>query len=116
MAQCDAKAQYSGGKQCQREALSGRSKCAGHSSGGCRSAAGRAAIAAARSKGLGDTRAYRKAYQAAAREMFVLAQLAGITYIGRIPNGALEDLKEILDLMSSTVTKCGISKSYRLTD
>lgn len=85
MPQCTAKQQYSNGQQCRREAMPGKSKCASHGSGGVRTAAGRAAIAAARSKGLGDTRENRLSYQKAAYELYMLAKLEGISWVGRPP-------------------------------
>ena len=85
MAQCSTKQQYSNGLQCQRLALPGKTKCAVHGSGGVRTAAGRAAIAAARSKGLNDSRADRAFYQQSAFELYILARLVGISWIGRPP-------------------------------
>lgn len=85
MSKCSAKQQYSNGQQCQREAIPGKTKCRSHGSGGVRSAAGRAAIAAARSKGMNDTRENRIAYQQAAFELYTLAKLVGINWIGRPP-------------------------------
>ena len=85
MVQCNAKIQWSGGKRCQREALPGKTKCRSHGSGGCRSAAGRTAIAAARSRGLNDTRANRVSYQMAVSELYLLARIAGLVWVGRPP-------------------------------
>lgn len=85
MARCTAKIQYSNGKRCERESLAGKTKCRSHGSGGVRTAAGRAAIAAAHSKGLGDTRARRIEYSQDLQLLYRLAKLAGITWIGRPP-------------------------------
>lgn len=85
MPQCTAKKQYSNGQQCQRQAMPGKTKCKSHGSGGVRTAQGRAAIAAARSKGLNDTRANRLSYQQTALELYMLAKLAGIKCLGRPP-------------------------------
>ncbi len=75
--QCNAKIQYSNGQRCQREAMPGKSKCKSHGSGGVRTAA--------QSKGMGDTRADRLEYQQVALELYMLAKLVGITWIGRPP-------------------------------
>lgn len=83
--QCTAKQQYGNGKQCERIALPGKSKCAGHGSGGVRTAKGRAAIAAAHSEGLNDSRATRSIYRQAISELYQLAKIAGINWIGRPP-------------------------------
>lgn len=85
MARCTAQIQHSYGKPCQRESLAGKTKCAAHGSGGVRTAAGKAAIAAAHSKGLGDTRASRIEYSQGLQLLYRLAKLAGITWIGRPP-------------------------------
>lgn len=85
MALCTARQQYSNGQQCQRQAMPGKTKCKSHGSGGVKTAAGRAAIAAARSKGLGDTRANRIAYQMTVFELYMLTKQAGMDWIGRPP-------------------------------
>ena len=86
MAQCTARQQYSNNRQCMREALVGRSKCASHGSGGVRTSAGRAAIAAARSKGLNESQATRRAYRIAIRQLYLLSGYLGLTWRGRPPS------------------------------
>ena len=85
MAQCTARQQYSN-RQCIREALVGRSKCASHGSGGVRTSVGRAAIAAARSKGLNESQAARRAYRIAIRQLYLLSGYLGLTWRGRPPS------------------------------
>ena len=85
MAQCTAKQQYAN-RQCMREALVGRDKCASHGSGGVRTAGGRSAIAAARSKGLNESQAARRAYRIAIRQLFLLSNCLGLTWRGRPPS------------------------------
>ncbi len=86
MAQCTAKQQYSNNRQCIRESLVGRSKCASHGSGGVRTSIGRAAIAAARSKGLDESQATRRAYRIAIRQLYLLSGYLGLTWRGRPPS------------------------------
>jgi hypothetical protein len=85
MPQCTAKQQYSNGRQCQREAMPGKTKCKAHGSGGVRTAAGRAACATAKCKGKNDTRANRLAYQQTVLELYTIAKLLDIPWIGRPP-------------------------------
>ena len=86
MAQCTARQQYSNNRQCNREALVGRSKCTSHGSGGVRTSVGRAAIAAARSKGLNESQATRRAYRIAIRQLYLLSGYLGLTWRGRPPS------------------------------
>ena len=65
--------------------MPGKSKCKSHGNGGARSPTARAAIAAARSKGLGDTRSVRLEYQQAVLELYMLARIAGLVWVGRPP-------------------------------
>lgn len=85
MTQCNASIQYSGGQRCYREAMPGKSKCRSHGSGGPRTIEGRKSIATARSKGMNDSRADRLAYRQESFELYTLAKLAGISWVGRPP-------------------------------
>ena len=65
--------------------MPGKSKCASHGSGGARTIEDRKAIARARARGMDDSRADRLAYRQESFELYMLAKLAGIAWVGRPP-------------------------------